>query len=249
MCEDGLTDKDYFMKCYNEGVELTAYICKMYGLDPLGTTTYNGVKVPIILCHQDSYQLGLGSNHGDIYNWFNKHGKTMDDVRNDVAKLLKEAETPVVAVNYQVEVTAGDGLNCRTSPMTGTIIKTYTKGTILTITKEQGCWGYDGTGWVCLEYTKKYVTPTPTPPKEEPPVEDAKLKEFTELWHKMTAAWYDNDSADWSAKARQWAIDTGLMNGIGKLADGTQNYAWEALPTREQLVTILYRFAELIGKV
>lgn len=74
---------------YKEACELTAYLCKMYNLNPTGYTTTNGVKVPVILCHQDSYRLGLGGNHGDVYHWFNKHGKTMDDVRKDVAALVK----------------------------------------------------------------------------------------------------------------------------------------------------------------
>lgn len=89
MCEDGLTDATYFNQAYKEACEITAYICKMYNIDPHGTVTVNGVKVPTILCHQDSYKLGMGSNHVDVYNWFNKHGKTMDNVRNDVAALLE----------------------------------------------------------------------------------------------------------------------------------------------------------------
>ena len=60
----------------------------MYNLDPTGVVDYNKVKVPVILCHADSYKLGLGSNHGDVYHWFNKYGKTMDDVRKDVAKIM-----------------------------------------------------------------------------------------------------------------------------------------------------------------
>lgn len=91
ICEDGLTDKTYFNKVYKEACEITAYLCKMYNIDPNGTVTHNGVKVPTILCHQDSYKLGLGSNHGDIYNWFPKHGKNMTTVRKDVAALLKAA--------------------------------------------------------------------------------------------------------------------------------------------------------------
>lgn len=94
ICEDGLTDKTYFNAVYQEACELTAYYCKMYNIDPKGTVDYNGVKVPTILCHQDAYKLKLGSNHGDVYNWFNKHGKTMNDVRNDVAKLMNS--TPAV---------------------------------------------------------------------------------------------------------------------------------------------------------
>lgn len=88
-CEDSLTDRSYFEAVYQEAVELTAYLCQLYGLDPLGTVKYSGVTVPVILCHQDSYRLGLGGNHADVYPWFNRYGKTMDDVRADVARLMK----------------------------------------------------------------------------------------------------------------------------------------------------------------
>ena len=94
ICEDGLADKTYFNAIYKEACELTAYLCLTYKIDPKGTTTVNGVKVPNILCHADSHKLGFGSNHGDIYHWFKKHGKTMDDVRNDVAKLIADAKKP-----------------------------------------------------------------------------------------------------------------------------------------------------------
>lgn len=88
ICEDSLANRDYFEKVYKEGVEITAYLCKMFNLNPKGTVSYNGVTVPVILCHHDSYELGLGSGHADVLHWFGKYGKTMDDVRNDVAKLL-----------------------------------------------------------------------------------------------------------------------------------------------------------------
>ena len=95
ICEDGLTDKAYFEKVYKEACEITAYLCKMFNIDPKGTVTHNGVKVPTILCHQDSYKLGLGSNHGDVLHWFPKFGKSMADARNDVATLMGAAEAPV----------------------------------------------------------------------------------------------------------------------------------------------------------
>lgn len=77
ICEDDLKDKSYFEKVYKEAVELTAYLCKMYDLDPNGKN--------VIICHQDGYKLGIATNHGDVYNWFNKFGKDMNDVRKDVA--------------------------------------------------------------------------------------------------------------------------------------------------------------------
>ena len=88
ICEDALTDANYFNKVYKEACELTAYLCELYNINPYGTVNMNGVNVPTILCHADSYKLGLGSNHGDVLHWFPKFGKNMDTVRNDVAALM-----------------------------------------------------------------------------------------------------------------------------------------------------------------
>lgn len=99
ICEDNLANKDYFEAVYKEACEITAYYCKMYNIDPKGTVVHEGVTVPTILCHYDSHKLGLGSNHGDVDHWFKKYGKTMDSVREDVAKLLVEepaVETPTL---------------------------------------------------------------------------------------------------------------------------------------------------------
>ena len=113
ICEDNLNDKNYFDKVYKEACEITAYLCEMYNLDPHGYHTLNGVKVPVILCHQDSYKLGLGGNHGDVYHWFNKYGKDMDDVRDDVAALMKNSgntsattETPSTTMTPTVPETS-----------------------------------------------------------------------------------------------------------------------------------------------
>ena len=81
ICEDGLTDPDYFSQVYREAVELTAYLCKQYALDPLD----DGV----VICHQEGYRRGVASNHGDVLNWFPKMGKSMNDFRSDVAAALK----------------------------------------------------------------------------------------------------------------------------------------------------------------
>jgi hypothetical protein len=91
IAEDNLTNKEYFNAVYKEACEITAYLCKLYNIDPKGTVTVKGVKVPTILCHKDAHKLGFGSNHGDVYSWFNKHGKSMEDVRNDVVTLLAES--------------------------------------------------------------------------------------------------------------------------------------------------------------
>lgn len=88
ICEDALTDASYFNACYQEACEMTAYLCKMFGIDPKGTISYNGLQVPTIIDHTGSHALGLGSNHGDIQHWSRRYGKTMENVRNDVAAIL-----------------------------------------------------------------------------------------------------------------------------------------------------------------
>ena len=93
ICEDGLNDKSYWEACYKEACEMTAYLCKMFGIDPKGTISYNGISVPTIIDHTGSHSLGLGSNHGDIQHWSRKYGVTMETVRNDVAAILA-ADTP-----------------------------------------------------------------------------------------------------------------------------------------------------------
>ena len=92
ICEDNKKNKDYAEAVYKEACELTAYLCKLYGIDPNGTATLNGVKVPTILCHKDSANLQLGGDHLDIYDWFPTYGLDMEKARKDVAALLKEPE-------------------------------------------------------------------------------------------------------------------------------------------------------------
>lgn len=57
----------------------------------------------------------------------------------------------------------------------------------------------------------------------------------------------DNDSGTWSKEAREWAIKNGIFTGGGTLADGTPNYMWEDLLTREQAAAVMYKFAKAHG--
>lgn len=113
ICEDSLNDKSYFEKVYKEGCELTAYLCLIHNINPKGYVEYKGAKMPTIMCHRDSYDYGMGSSHSDVRHWFNKYGKTMDDVRNDVAKLLNgstSSTTPTITSEpiYRVRKTWDD---------------------------------------------------------------------------------------------------------------------------------------------
>lgn len=75
--------------------------------------------------------------------------------------------------------------------------------------------------------------------------EDMDVNRFKELWYEMRKEFQDNDAGSWSKEARNWAIETGLVQGTG---EEEFNGAWEDVLTREQLVAVLHRFAKLIGK-
>lgn len=177
ICEDSLNDANYFNQVYREACELTAYLCKKYNLDPMGTVTYSGKKVPVILCHADSFKLGLGSNHGDVLHWFTKFGKSMDDVRKDVSKLMKTNETIETEDDFMSDV-----------------------------------------------------------------------NKFKEAWMEYRKTLQDNDAGEYSKDARNWATSTGLIAGNGKEINGQPNCMWQDMLTREQFITVLYRFAQMMGK-
>ena len=82
ICEDDLTDPEYFRKVYQEAVELTAYLCEQYNLDPLAPEA--------VICHSEGYRLGMASGHADVEHWFPRFGKTMDDFRADVKNEMED---------------------------------------------------------------------------------------------------------------------------------------------------------------
>lgn len=149
ICEDGLKDANYFNKVYQEAVELTAYLCKEYKLDPL--------KDGVVICHSEGHKRGIASNHADVMHWFPKHGKTMDDFRKDVSKAMG-GEIPtakfqpyLVKINTaELNVRAGVGVSYK-------INTTVKKNEVYTIVEEKNGWGLlkSKVGWINLYYTKK----------------------------------------------------------------------------------------------
>ena len=84
ICEDGLTDRAYFHATYQAAVDLTAYLCRRFRLDPLA----DGV----VLCHSEGYKRGIASNHADVMHWWGRYGVSMDNFRRDVAEKMKGGE-------------------------------------------------------------------------------------------------------------------------------------------------------------
>lgn len=107
ICDDGYKSKEYFDDVYKEACEFTALVCEECGIDPMGTHKFNGVDIPNITCHGEAHKLGFASDHPDVKEWFDKFGKTMDDVRRDVKDIIdshiEDVEEPVVVVEHTYE--------------------------------------------------------------------------------------------------------------------------------------------------
>lgn len=99
ICEDGLTNANYFNAVYKEAAELCAYLCKKFKLDPL--------KDGVIIGHFEGYKRGIASNHGDPNNWFPRHGKSMDTFRKYVKELMGGATTSPVTAKKLYRVQCG----------------------------------------------------------------------------------------------------------------------------------------------
>lgn len=156
ICEDALNDKNYFDAIYKEACELTAYLCKKFNLNPKGSVNFNSVKVPVILCHQDSYQLGLGSNHADVYHWFSKFGKSMNNVREDIAAILngKAAELEIPSDISTIKAIMTDGIIRRGDA--GAAVKQLQEN-LISLGYSVGSYGADGDfGRATLEAVMKF---------------------------------------------------------------------------------------------
>lgn len=83
---------------YETAVELFAYLCKKYGLDPL--------KDGVIISHAEGAKRGVASNHGDPSHLWNQLGTgyTMDGFRKDV----KAKMSPATQTVYRVRKTWSD---------------------------------------------------------------------------------------------------------------------------------------------
>ena len=78
--------------------------------------------------------------------------------------------------------------------------------------------------------------------------DDMDVARFSELFREMRKDLQDNDSGQYSEAARKWAVESGLIAGNGTTINGEPNCMWQDFLTREQLVTVLYRIAQMMGK-
>ena len=87
ICED-TTDGQYLTKAYQEALELTAFLCKKFNLDPLASG--------VVIGHFEGNKMGIASNHGDPEHWWSRYGSTysMANFRKEVKKIM-EKETNI----------------------------------------------------------------------------------------------------------------------------------------------------------
>ncbi len=75
ICEDDLTDKEYFSIAFEKAIELCKYLI----------IKYPTIKLENVVSHKEAHNRGYASNHGDCDYWLKTYGKDMDWFRSQVA--------------------------------------------------------------------------------------------------------------------------------------------------------------------
>ena len=97
VCSDVEAARAVVKRTYEAAVELFAYLCKEYGLDPLA----DGV----LISHREGYARGIASNHGDPEHLWTQLGLeyTMDGFRRDVKAMMGAGVAGVGASGEKAE--------------------------------------------------------------------------------------------------------------------------------------------------
>ena len=145
---DPAATKEYVLGTYKTAVELFAYLCQTYKLDPLA----DGV----IVSHSEGYKRGIATNHGDVEHIWSKYGLTMAQFRKEVKAAMGGETAAKKEQTYLVRVTTPD-LCIRTGPgesypRTGR----FTGTGAFTVVETRGSWGrLKAGGWICLGGAEK----------------------------------------------------------------------------------------------
>ena len=193
---------------YNALIELVADICRRNGIKKLVWSTDKSKRVN----HQDGCNMTVHRDYaakscpGDYI--YSRLGQIAKEVNQ---KLSGAPAGPFKA--YQGQVNADDGLNCRTVPVSGAVLKTFPDGTVLTITKEEGSWGYCGQGWVCLDYINKIASANDPAAKEES-IMNGKL--FKKMYDEINPTYNTIEEVPgyWRADIQE-LVDKGIISGSG----------------------------------
>ncbi len=94
--------KDFVTKTYKTAVELFAYLCRQYNLNPLA----DGV----IISHSEGHKRGIASNHGDVEHIWNKYGLTMAQFRKDIQAAMGGGSIAAGGQAQSIATTAPEAL-------------------------------------------------------------------------------------------------------------------------------------------
>ena len=103
ICEDVLNNSDYFYAVYEELIHLTAYLCELFKIDPLGTVPadeFSTTELPTIMDHQEAYKLGYASPRTDVFHWFKKYDKNMRKAREEIAFLIANTTSDYTQLEF-----------------------------------------------------------------------------------------------------------------------------------------------------
>lgn len=91
-CSNPAKAREYVERTTKSAVELFAYLCERFNLDPLNKK--------VVCSHHEAYTMGVGTNHGDPEHLWNGLGMswTMDKFRKAVCKKMEQNKAGVKAV-------------------------------------------------------------------------------------------------------------------------------------------------------
>ena len=123
----------------------------------------------------------------------------------------------------------------------GVIVRTYSD-CIVTIEGNTAVGNDSNGGEVMLRERPYTYVLGAVRPKFDTEVTPVDYDQFVKFLAQYREQLRDNDSNAYSADARLWATSNSIIQGNGVAPDGQPNYMWADFLTREQFVTMLYRF-------
>lgn len=189
-------------------IELSADICRR-----------NGIKKLVWSTDKNTRMNHLNGCNITVHRDYDNKSCPGDYIYNRLGQIAKEVNQKLSGAPagpfkpYQGQVNADDGLNCRTAPVSGSVIKAFEDGTVLTITKEDGNWGYCGEGWVCLDYINKIASAKDPAAKEESIMTG---KEFKKMYDEINPTYNTLDEVPsyWRDDIRE-LVEKGIIAGVG----------------------------------
>lgn len=171
ICEDDLTDENYYREAFSVAAEYCAKLCETYS-----------IPIERIVGHIEAYKQGYGSNHGDPEHWMKRFGENMDDFRSRVKKFLDDTDSKtVVTEKTEKETTSAsikkgdmvsisaDAVYYSGKTMPNWVksqlwyVKADPKGDRAVIDKNES-----GTNSICSPVNAKYLTVVKSVDKNEP---------------------------------------------------------------------------------